>query len=42
MAINLEKYKDSLISAWKDVVDEKSSTDWYVFNLPFYLVGNYL
>lgn len=29
MAINLDKYRDSLVSAWKDVVDDKSSTDWY-------------
>jgi len=28
MAINLTKYKESLQAAWKDVVDDKSMTDW--------------
>ncbi|KAJ4435681.1 hypothetical protein ANN_18297 [Periplaneta americana] len=31
MAINLMKYKDSLQAAWKDVVDDKSLTDWALF-----------
>lgn len=30
MAINLDKHKDALISAWKDVLDEKTETNWYV------------
>uniref|UniRef100_A0A8D9DS04 Drebrin-like protein n=1 Tax=Cacopsylla melanoneura TaxID=428564 RepID=A0A8D9DS04_9HEMI len=31
MAINVDKYKDSLVKAWKDVLDDKSSTDWALF-----------
>ncbi|XP_049874579.1 drebrin-like protein B [Pectinophora gossypiella] len=31
MAINLEKHKSSLIAAWKDVLDEKTDTDWALF-----------
>ncbi|KAI4470367.1 cortactin and drebrin [Holotrichia oblita] len=31
MAINLNKYKDSLHAAWKDVLDDKSSTNWALF-----------
>ncbi|XP_039294420.1 drebrin-like protein [Nilaparvata lugens] len=31
MAINLVKNKDALIAAWKDVVDDKSQTDWALF-----------
>uniref|UniRef100_A0A1B6L3R3 SH3 domain-containing protein n=1 Tax=Graphocephala atropunctata TaxID=36148 RepID=A0A1B6L3R3_9HEMI len=32
MAINVEKYKESLLAAWKDVVDDKSNTDWALFS----------
>lgn len=35
MAINLEKNKQALIAAWKDVLDEKTETNWYVSNLSF-------
>lgn len=31
MSINLEKHRDSLIAAWKDVLDEKSETNWALF-----------
>ncbi|KAK7864192.1 hypothetical protein R5R35_004103 [Gryllus longicercus] len=31
MAINLNKYRDNLLSAWKDVLDDKSPTDWALF-----------
>lgn len=31
MAINLDKNRDALIAAWKDVVDDKTSTDWALF-----------
>lgn len=31
MAINLNKYKDALQGAWKDVLDDKSSTNWALF-----------
>ncbi|CAG2056376.1 unnamed protein product [Timema podura] len=31
MAINLTKHKDSLLAAWKDVLDDKSMTDWALF-----------
>ncbi|KAJ2944121.1 hypothetical protein O0L34_g18087 [Tuta absoluta] len=31
MSINLDKHKDALIAAWKDVLDEKSDTDWALF-----------
>lgn len=31
MAINLNKYRDLLISAWKDVLDDKTDTDWALF-----------
>ncbi|XP_063232985.1 drebrin-like protein [Bacillus rossius redtenbacheri] len=31
MAINLTKNKDSLLAAWKEVVDDKSKTDWALF-----------
>ncbi|CAK1550639.1 unnamed protein product [Leptosia nina] len=31
MAINLDKYKPDLIAAWKEVLDEKSETDWALF-----------
>lgn len=30
MAINLDKHREALIAAWKDVLDEKTDTDWYV------------
>ncbi|XP_071793501.1 drebrin-like protein B [Asterias amurensis] len=31
MAVSFLKHKDALMKAWKDVSDEKSSTDWAVF-----------
>lgn len=31
MAINLTKYKEMLQAAWKDVVDDKSMTNWALF-----------
>ncbi|XP_075236868.1 actin binding protein 1 [Lycorma delicatula] len=31
MAVNLTKNKESILSAWKDVVDDKSKTDWALF-----------
>ncbi|KAI8426556.1 hypothetical protein MSG28_005353 [Choristoneura fumiferana] len=31
MAINLNKHRDSLVAAWKDVLDEKTDTDWALF-----------
>ncbi|KAL4709264.1 hypothetical protein ACJJTC_013324 [Scirpophaga incertulas] len=31
MAINLDKNKDSLVAAWKDVLDEKTDTNWALF-----------
>ncbi|XP_041986594.1 drebrin-like protein isoform X2 [Aricia agestis] len=31
MAINLEKNKEALIAAWKDVLDEKTDTNWALF-----------
>ncbi|XP_053606769.1 drebrin-like protein [Plodia interpunctella] len=31
MAINLDKHKDALIAAWKDVLDEKTETNWALF-----------
>ncbi|XP_047026501.1 drebrin-like protein [Helicoverpa zea] len=31
MAINLDKHKQALISGWKDVLDEKSDTNWALF-----------
>ncbi|KAI5644189.1 cofilin/tropomyosin-type actin-binding protein domain-containing protein [Phthorimaea operculella] len=31
MSINLDKHRDALIAAWKDVLDEKSDTDWALF-----------
>lgn len=30
MALNLDKHKSALIAAWKDVLDEKTDTNWYV------------
>ncbi|CAH4028876.1 unnamed protein product [Pieris brassicae] len=32
MAINLDKFKADLLAAWKDVLDEKSETDWALFS----------
>ncbi|CAF4865053.1 unnamed protein product [Pieris macdunnoughi] len=32
MAINLDKFKADLLAAWKDVLDEKSDTDWALFS----------
>ncbi|XP_026463789.1 drebrin-like protein [Ctenocephalides felis] len=31
MSINLKKHQENIINAWKDVLDEKSSTDWALF-----------
>ncbi|CAB0010388.1 unnamed protein product [Nesidiocoris tenuis] len=31
MAINLAKNRDSITAAWRDVVDEKTPTDWALF-----------
>lgn len=31
MAINLEKHKQALIAGWKDVLDEKTDTNWALF-----------
>ncbi|XP_055376330.1 drebrin-like protein [Condylostylus longicornis] len=31
MSISFEKHREKLISAWKDVLDDKSSTDWSLF-----------
>ncbi|XP_072947574.1 drebrin-like protein [Epargyreus clarus] len=31
MALNLDKHKEALIAAWKDVLDEKSDTNWALF-----------
>lgn len=33
MAINLDKHKSALLAAWKDVLDDKSDTNWYVYKL---------
>lgn len=31
MSVNLTKHKTALLTAWKDVVDEKSAIDWALF-----------
>ncbi|KAJ8716305.1 hypothetical protein PYW08_013590 [Mythimna loreyi] len=31
MAINLDKHKQALIAGWKDVLDEKTDTNWALF-----------
>lgn len=31
MSIDLQKNRDSIVSAWKSVVDTKSSTNWALF-----------
>lgn len=31
MAINLDKHKEALISAWRDVLDEKTETNWALY-----------
>ncbi|CAH2091448.1 unnamed protein product [Euphydryas editha] len=31
MAVNLEKHKQALVAAWKDVLDEKTETNWALF-----------
>ncbi|CAN7941556.1 unnamed protein product [Ixodes pacificus] len=31
MAVNLVSHKDALLGAWKDVVDDKTSTNWALF-----------
>lgn len=30
MSVNLDKNRTQIISAWNDVVDDKSNTDWYI------------
>lgn len=30
MAVDLEKNRNDIINAWKDVVDSKTDTDWLV------------
>lgn len=30
MSVELEKNRNDIINAWKDVVDSKSDTDWWV------------
>lgn len=30
MAINLDKHKQALVAGWKDVLDEKTETNWWV------------
>lgn len=32
MAISFEKHRTEIEGAWKDVLDDKSSTDWYVLH----------
>lgn len=32
MAINLNKNRETILAAWKDVVDDKSPTDWALFS----------
>ena len=32
MAVNLVKYKDEMLKAWKEVVDDKNPTDWALFS----------
>ncbi|XP_054267084.1 drebrin-like protein isoform X1 [Macrosteles quadrilineatus] len=32
MALGIEKYKDALIAAWKDVLDDKTNTNWALFS----------
>ncbi len=31
MALNLVKYQDEMLKAWKEVVDDKNPTDWALF-----------
>lgn len=31
MAVNLDKNKAAMISAWKEVLDDKTSINWYVY-----------
>lgn len=31
MAINLNKHRELLVAAWKDVLDDKTATDWALF-----------
>ncbi|KOB69062.1 Uncharacterized protein OBRU01_17693, partial [Operophtera brumata] len=31
MAISFDKHKDELVAAWKDVLDEKTDTNWALF-----------
>lgn len=30
MAINLNKNHNKIVTAWKDVIDDKSATNWFV------------
>ena len=31
MTVNLEKYKDEMLDAWKEVVEDKSPNDWVLY-----------
>lgn len=31
MDVNLVKYEDELLKAWKEVVDDKNETNWALF-----------
>lgn len=31
MAINLVKYKDEMLQAWREVVEDKNPTDWALY-----------
>ncbi|KAK9501941.1 hypothetical protein O3M35_012570 [Rhynocoris fuscipes] len=31
MSVNLEKNREAILAAWKDVVDDKTATDWALF-----------
>lgn len=31
MSVNLDKNRDQLVAAWRDVLDDRSATDWALF-----------
>jgi len=31
MTVNLEKYKDEMLDAWKEVVDDKNPNNWVLY-----------
>lgn len=31
MSVNFDKHRSKIVAAWKDVIDDKSSTDWALF-----------